>query len=198
MVKFKHIDRHPLVFIIQGLITLCAGGFFIFTAERDIKTLVTIVAITLFLLGIVEIFNVAHRAKARETWAISLVFSAIEVAIAFTLLFLLHENTAWHLGIIAGYTLSRGLVEILIGTRSIDDATDKFIWIVTGVIGAIMGFVIFCSGNAADNVAFIQFFGSYMMIFGVANLIYGVHNREQYLEYRAEHKKAKRVAKKRK
>ena len=197
MVKLKHIDRHPLAFVVQGLISLCAGGFFIFTAERDLKTLVTIVAVTLFLLGLVEVFNVVHRAKVRETWLFSLSIAVVEVAIAFILLFLLHQNVAWHLGIIAGYTLARGLAEILIGMRSIDDSTDKFIWTVTGVIGAIMGFVIFCSGNTAENVAFIQFFGSYMMIFGVANLIYGVHNRDQYKEYRAERKQiAKKTAKK--
>lgn len=199
MVKLKHIDRHPLVFVVQGLISLCAGGFFIFTAERDIKTLVTVVGATLFLLGLVEVFNVIHRQKAQATWAFSLGIAVTEIAIAFALFFLLQQNVAWHLGIIAVYTLLRGLAEIFIGLKSIDDATDKFIWTVTGIIGAIMGFVIFCSGNNQENVAFIQFFGSYMMIFGVANLIYGVHNRDQYKEYRLARKnKTKKVAKKRK
>jgi len=41
--------------------------------------------------------------------------------------------------LIAGYTIVRGVLEIMIGLKSVDDKTDKFIWILLGICGAIMG-----------------------------------------------------------
>lgn len=195
-VKKSYIDSHWLVFIFQGIISLLFGWYIMFTENTDMTTLITVVGTTLLGLGIIEMFNVIYRSRMQHTWMLNLSIAVIEICVAFLLLFTVNSGTAFQLVVIAVYTLCRGVFEILIGLKSIDDSTDKFIWLVCGVCGAILGFVVLNSGHFSTT-AFLQFFGTYMMIFGVANLIYGVHNRDQAKEYKFE-QAAKRKNKTRK
>lgn len=188
-IKRKYVDSHWLIFAFEGVVALLFGAFSLFTNLSDTSALVSIVGSLLLGLGIIELFNLLRRAHLNETWGFTFVSALIEIATAFALLFTSDQNAVWHLALIAGYTVIRGVFEILIGLKAVDDQTDKFIWVIIGVCGAIMGFVILNSGEATieDNApAFIKFFGSCMMLYGLANLIYGVHNHDQENELKAE------------
>lgn len=195
--KKSYIDSHWLVFVFQGIISLLFGWYIMFTPSTDLNVLITVVATTLLGLGIIEMFNVIYRSHMQQTWMLSLAIAVIEICVAFLLFFTMNLGTALQLTIIAIYTLARGIFEILIGLKSVDDSTDKFIWLVCGICGAILGFVVFNSGSFSTT-AFLQFFGTYMMIFGIGSLIYGVHNRDQAKEYRLEQsEKRKKAARRR-
>lgn len=181
-IKRKYVDSHWLIFAFEGAVALLFGWFALFTNLRETSALVSVVGSTLLGLGIIELFNLLRRARLNETWGFTLISALVEVGVAFALLFTADQELVWHLALVAGYTVARGLFEILIGLKSIDDITDKFIWVVTGICGVIMGFVILNSGNetVSDNaLIFIKFFGAYMTLYGLANLIYGVHNHDQ-------------------
>ena len=188
-IKRKYVDSHWLIFAFEGVITLLFGWFALFTNLEDTDALISIIGSTLLGLGIIELFNLLRRTHLNETWGFSLFSALAEVAIAFVLLFTSNQALVLHLALIAGYTVLRGVFEILIGLRAVDDITDKFIWVATGICGAIMGFVILNTGSIeiADNApAFIKFFGSYMALYGFSNLIYGVHNCNQAQDLKAE------------
>lgn len=188
-IKRKYVDSHWLIFAFEGAVALLFGWFALFTNLTDTSALVSIVGSLLLGLGIIELFNLLRRTHLNETWGFTLISALVEVGVAFALLFTSDQELVWHLALIAGYTVVRGIFEILIGLRAVDDVTDKFIWVVTGICGAVMGFVILNSGNAVvtDNApAFIKFFGAYMTLYGLANLIYGVHNHDQATDLHAE------------
>ncbi len=196
-IKRKYVDSHWLIFAFEGAVALLFGWFALFTNLTDTSALVSIVGSLLLGLGIIELFNLLRRAHLNETWGFTLISALIEVGVAFALLFTSDQELVWHLALIAGYTVVRGVFEILIGLRAVDDITDKFIWVVTGICGAVMGFVILNSGNAVvtDNApAFIKFFGAYMTLYGLANLIYGVHNHDQATNLHAERSEAAKKA----
>lgn len=199
-IKRRYVDSHWLIFAFEGVVALLFGWFALFTNLADTGALVSIVGSLLLGLGIIELFNLLRRAHLNETWGFTLISALIEVATAFALLFTSDQNAVWHLALIAGYTVIRGVFEILTGLKAIDDLTDKFIWVITGICGAIMGFVILNSGSVTveDNApTFIKFFGAYMMLYGLANLIYGVHNHDQATDLKAERSEAaKKSAKK--
>ncbi len=199
-IKRKYVDSHWLIFAFEGAIALLFGWFALFTNLRETDALVSIVGSALLGLGIIELFNLLRRAHLNETWGFTLVSALIEIGVAFALLFTADQELVWHLALIAGYTVVRGLFEILIGLKAVDDLTDKFIWIITGICGTVMGFVILNSGNetvSENALTFIKFFGAYMTLYGLANLIYGVHNHDQANDLKAERSAAaKRGAKK--
>ena len=198
-IKRKYVDSHWLIFAFEGAVALLFGWFALFTNLKDTSALVSIVGSLLLGLGIIELFNLLRRAHLNETWGFTLISALVEVGVAFALLFTSDQELVWHLALIAGYTVVRGLFEIFIGLKAVDDITDKFIWIITGICGAIMGFAILNSGDATvtnNAPAFIKFFGAYMTLYGLANLIYGVHNHDQETDLRAERSaSAKKAAK---
>lgn len=189
--KLKYIDSHWGIFALQGIVALLFGWFALFTNSSDIQTLVIVVGSVLLSLGIIELLNLLARTRTKNTWGVSLVMAILEISAGLALLFTYEQNVAWHLVVIAAYTILRGIFEIILGLRSIDDLTDKFIWILAGICACIMGVVILNTGHLG-TIPFIKYFGSYMMVFGVVNLIYSVHNNEQGKDYRSEKLAAKK------
>ncbi len=177
----KFIDSHWLVFAVQGALALIFGWLMLFNPSSNIGYMITLVAIFLAAMGVVELFNALHREHKKNSWAVTLIIAIVDLPVAASLYFTINENAAWHLTLIAVYTLVRGIIELLIGLKVPDDSTDRFIWSVCGICGAIMGIVIFNSGRLPE-ANFVRFFGAYMLILGVSSLIYGVHNRAQKLE----------------
>ena len=190
--KLKYIDSHWGIFALQGVVALLFGWFALFTNSSDIQTLVIVVGSVLLSLGIIELLNLLARARTKNTWGVSLVMAILEISAGLALLFTYEQNVAWHLVVIAAYTILRGIFEIILGLRSIDDLTDKFIWILAGICACIMGVVILNTGHLG-TIPFIKYFGSYMMVFGVVNLIYSVHNNEQGKDYRGEKLAVKKI-----
>ena len=124
----NYIDSHWLVFAVQGVLAIVFGWFMLFNPSSNTNYMVTLVATFLFIMGIVELFNALHREHKKNKWAVTLIISIVDLAVASSLLFTLKESPAWHLSLIAVYTLVRGIIELLIGLKVPDDSTDRFIW----------------------------------------------------------------------
>ena len=189
--KRKYTESHWLVFAFQGIVGLLFGWYVMFTNVTNLSTLLTIVAATLLILGIISIFNLIHRKRLQHAWGLTLLDALIEVALAGVLFFAKDADYTFKISLVAGYTLFRGVLEILIGLKSLTDSTDRFMWTVCGICGVILAFVIFNAG-AFHETTFIQFFGTYMMIYGITNLIYGVHNKNELTEQKAHRNKLAR------
>ena len=188
----KYTESHWLVFAFQGVVGLLFGWYVMFTNVTDLAVLVTIVAATLLVLGIISILNLVHRKRLQHAWGLTLVDAIIEIAIAGVLFFAKNADYTLKISLIAGYTLFRGALEMLIGLKSLTDRTDRFMWTVCGICGVILAFVIFNAGAFADQTTFMKFFGTYMMIYGITNLIYGVHNKNELSEEKEHRRKLAR------
>ncbi len=196
----KYIDSHWLTFVIRGIVAVLFGWITLFHSNNSFPTIISIIGLFLISLCIIEFVNALHRTKNKSGWIVSIAVALFDAAAALLLIFA-PGNLVWHLVIIAIYTIIRGIAEIVIGFRTTVDPTDRFIWILTGVCGTIMGIVILNSGSIDVN-SFVRFFGAYLLIFGISSLIYGVDNRHQKLEDRkarseaAKSRKTKKSSKK--
>lgn len=180
-IKRNYIDSHWLVFMFQGAIALLFGCLTLFVGDYNSSYLIPMIGISLVSLAVVELANSTRRRYYRHGWLVSLLVAVFDAAAGVLLLFMANQPIVWHMGIIAGYTALRGVFEIVVGFQTTIDPTDRFIWVLCGMCGAVFGFVIFNSGELA-SVDYIRFFGAYMLILGVSSLIYGVHNRAQKIE----------------
>lgn len=173
----KYIDSHWLIFAIKGLIAIGIGGFTLFSPYRSLSSVIAVVGIFLLSFSIIEFINALYRAHQKTGWAVAVALAIIDAVIALALLFTANQDASWHLYLVAAYTFFRGFAEIIAGFRATVDPTDRFTWVFSGMIGAIMGIVILNS-----NEFFIRFFGVYLIILGTCSLFYGVHNRAQKIE----------------
>lgn len=181
-IKKNYIDSHWLVFIFQGIIALLAGCVSLFTGGNRSVDILPIIGLFLLGLAMVEFANSIYRSYNRHGWAVSFLVALFDAIFGLVVLVMVNQPPIWHLTILATYTILRGIFEIVIGFNTTVDPTDRFIWLLCGVTGAIFGIVIFNSGHL-PNIDYVRFFGAYMLILGVCSLIYGVANHVQKQEY---------------
>ena len=189
----RFIDRHWLVFIIRGIMAIGFGFLAMFGAMSDINTVISVIAILLLFMGIVDSCSALYASVKKHGWFNSVIDALIDVVAALVLLFFAKDNLVASLITIAVYTIISGLIDIFHGFLSTVDPTDRFIRILAGVLGCIMGFVILNAGTF-EITTFIRFFGAYMLVVGVSNLIYGVHNRSQEIEDKIARSEARKNA----
>lgn len=189
----RFIDRHWLVFIIRGIMAIGFGFLAMFGAMSDINTVISVIAILLLFMGIVDSCSALYASVKKHGWFNSVIDALIDVIAALVLLFFAKDNLVASLITIAVYTIISGLIDIFHGFLSTVDPTDRFIRILAGVLGCIMGFVILNAGTF-EITTFIRFFGAYMLVVGVSSLIYGVHNRSQEIEDKIARSEARKNA----
>ena len=190
----KYIDKHWLVFIFRGAL---AGGFgliALFGGMTSIETMVAIISIFLLIMGIVDSIGALYNSTKKHGWMNSVIDATIDIAAAIVLLFFARNDLVTSVIILSVYTILSGIIDIFHGFLSTVDPTDRFIRILVGACGCIVGAVILNAGGF-ELMTFIRFFGAYMLIVGVTSMIYGVHNRARNIEDKIARKQARKKKK---
>lgn len=192
----NYIDKHWLVFIFRGALAALFGAFTLFSGRANIETVIAIVSVLLLLMGIIDAVGALYSSTKKHGWFNAVLDALVDVVAALLLLFFANDNLALCLIILSVYTILSGAIDVFHGFLSTVDPTDRFIRILAGACGCVIGIVILNAGDF-EITTFIRFFGAYMLIVGVTSLIYGVHNRTQFLEDKASRSQArKKTAKK--
>lgn len=187
----RFIDKHWFVFIIRGVLAGIFGFLLLFGGLTDLDSAIAMISLLLLTMGVVDSAGALYNASKKRGWINSLVDAIIDIAAALSLLFLAQGDLVATVIIIAVYVFVSGLVDIFHGFISTVDPTDRFIRIIAGVLGCVLGAVILNAGSF-ELMTFIRFFGVYMIIVGTTSMIYGVHNRSQDKEDKVARKEARR------
>ena len=177
----KYIDKHWLMFVVRGVLAGIFGCLILFSGTNAIEGVIALVSVFLLLMGIVDAVGALYSSTKKHGWINSIIDALIDVVAAVALLFFAKDGLVPSLIIISTYTILSGVIDIFHGFLSTVDPTDRFIRVVAGVFGCVMGIVILNAGSF-EIMTFIRFFGAYMLIVGVTSMIYGVHNHEQEIE----------------
>ena len=210
----KYVENHWWAFLLQAIIGLVFGlvalfapnptefNFEVDSAREELPGLIAIVALALVLLGLIEVFRTLISIRTQKDWVLSLIIAVIEVGMG-AFLFLQREAGHDMLRFMVGaFMILKGFFDIIVGLAVHDDSTDRFIWAVAGIAGAVCGMIVVNYPNTGAN-QFVAVFGAYALIFGVANFIYSIHSKsmarrvsEQKTSHRATNKteKLRRVA----
>ena len=186
----RFIDKHWMVYIVRGVLASAFGLIAMFGMMGDLQMMVTLIGVFLLFMGIVDSFSALNAASKRRGWVNSVIDAVIDVAVAMILLLFASGDIIMSLITIAAYTIISGVIDIFHGFLSTVDPTDRFIRVLAGILGCVMGAVIINAGDF-DILTFIRFFGAYMLVVGVTSMIYGVHNRAQNIEDKVARKEAR-------
>lgn len=190
----RYIDKHWLVFVIRGGIAAVFGVLGLFGALNDFNFTISIIIIYLLLMGIVDATSALYNSVKKHGWVNSVIDALVDIVAAISLLFLGMNDLALSVIILAIYAAVSGVIDIVHGFISTTDPTDRFIRIVAGVVGAVIGFVILNSGGFEDKMIFARFFGVYLVVVGITSMVYGVHNRAQKIEDSIARSEARKAA----
>ena len=187
----KYIDKHWLVFILRGALAGVFGFIALFGGMSNVESVVAIISIFLLMMGVVDSVGALYNSTKKHGWVNSVIDAAIDVVAAVVLLFVARNDLVTSVIVLSVYTILSGVIDIFHGFLSTVDPTDRFIRILAGACGCIIGAVILNSGNF-EIMTFIRFFGVYMLIVGITSLIYGVHNRAQNIEDKMARKQSRK------
>ncbi len=191
----KFIDKHWLMFLVRGVIAIIFGGLVLFSGASAVNEIIAVMSVFLLFMGIVDAVGALYSSTKQHDWFNSIVDAVIDVVAALVLLFLAKDSLVNSLLVISIYTILSGIVDIFHGFLSAEDATDRFIRMITGVMGCVIGVVILNAGSF-EVTMFVRFFGAYMLIVGTTSMIYGIHNRSQKLEDKIARSEARKKASK--
>lgn len=177
----RFIDKHWLIFMLRGGLAVVFGFLALFGALTDLEVVIALISIFLLAMGIIDSISALYNSTKKHGWINSVIDALIDVVAALALLIFARNDLVASLIVIASYTFVSGIIDIFHGFLSTVDPTDRFIRVLAGIMGCIMGFVILNAGSF-EVMTFIRFFGAYMLIVGVTSMIYGVHNRAQNAE----------------
>ena len=191
----KYIDKHWTVFMVRGVLAGVFGLLVLFGGISSIEQIVAVISMFLLLLGIIDSISALYNSAKKRGWINSIIDALVDVVAAVILLFFARNDLVFSLVVISVYTILSGLIDIFHGFISTVDPTDRFIRILAGICGCIMGIVILNAGNF-EITTFVRFFGVYMLLVGITSLIYGAHNRNQEIEDKVARKESRKSARK--
>ena len=191
----RFIDKHWMVFLFRGALAMVFGCFMLFGGTSNIENMVAILSVFLLFMGIVDAVGALYSSTRKHGWLNAVIDAMIDVVTAVVLLFFTKNDLVASLVVISVYTVLSGIIDIFHGFLSTVDPTDRFIRVLAGICGCVMGIVILNAGKFEVST-FIRFFGAYMLIVGVTSLIYGVHNRQQNIEDKIARRQVARSRKK--
>ncbi|MBR3164366.1 DUF308 domain-containing protein [Candidatus Saccharibacteria bacterium] len=189
--KSKYIESHWLVFAIKGAFAAVAGLCIAITNNTDSKLLAQIVAWTMFGLAFVEVANVVRRKRFQHNWGFPLAVGIIQLFVSIMLLYTIDpsvvadHNAFARFPILSAYTIYASIMSIVIGFSSFENITDRITWLIEGIIGSIIGVVMFAHG-ALDSTFPLSLFGTYLIVKGITDLMFGVHSFERSVALKEE------------
>ncbi|MBQ9018071.1 DUF308 domain-containing protein [Candidatus Saccharibacteria bacterium] len=177
----RFIDKHWLTFVFRGGLGAVFGFLLLFGGMNNYESVIAMTSVFLLGMGIIDALSALYSSTKKKGWLNSVVDALVDVAAALALLFAARSDLVLSLAVVALYVFVSGVIDIFHGFLSTVDPTDRFIRVLAGVIGCVMGLVILNSGTF-EIMTFLRFFGAYMLIVGVTSMIYGVHNHSQRVE----------------
>jgi uncharacterized membrane protein HdeD (DUF308 family) len=180
----KYIESHWLVFAVKGAIALVAGLLLTLSNKTDTNYLAKMVGFAMAGLGVIEVFNTINRKRLQHNWGMSLAIGVVELLVAICMLFTINtgldeqNNILFRIPMLSFYMLAASVLSIAMGFTCFKDDTDKFMWIVSGIVGAILAFVEL-GGTGLSDTTHIKLFGTYLMVRGITDMIFGIHSREE-------------------
>lgn len=193
----KYIDKHWLIFLVRGGLAIIFGCVILFSGLAEVGNVIAIASVFLLLMGIVDAVGALYASTKKHGWINSIIDALVDVIAAVALLFFAKDSLVGGLVIISVYTIVSGVIDIFHAFLSTVDPTDRFIRLLVGAAGCVIGLVILNAGGF-ELMGFMRFFGVYMLIVGVTSMIYGAHNRAQGVEDKVARSEArKKTTKKR-
>ena len=189
-----YIDKHWMIFISRGVLAVLFGLMLIFNYNMGIDVLVMPICVFLLTMGAIDATNAVFNADKKRDWVNCVIDAVIDVLAAIVLLAAGQNDLMAEVMVLAVYTIASGVVDLCHAMLSNEDRTDRFIRLLIGVIGVVIGVVTLNAGKF-EMMAFFRFFGTYILMVGITSLIYGVHNRDQGLTYQEELAEAREAKK---
>lgn len=161
--------------LLSGISSTLFGFVTLFWPKLTLALLVYFYAIFVVVLGAVSLFEALSSIKRDPLWWLMTLFAVFNLAIG---VFLLQNPliTATLLVIIlAIFVFIQSFIDLVVASYT-NKGEGRWLWVITGVFGVVMGLVILFYPLAA-SIAFVWALGLYTLVHGIVAIAYALQSR---------------------
>lgn len=161
--------------LLTGIVSVVFGFMALFWPKLTAATFVYIYAIFVVVTGAVGLFESIASIKKDPLWWLALLFSLVNLGIGVFLLRNPAVTAVLLVLLVSLFVFMQAIVDLVVASYLKKD-DDRWLWVVSGIIGLIAGVVILVY-PLASTVAFVWVIGLYALVHGVTSVAYALQIR---------------------
>ena len=171
--KSKNITKTVWSFVfLTGILGILFGLFAVFWTGLTLATLVLAFGIFVIAIGVIWLALSLTSVNTNKVWWLSSLFAVFLIAAGIYLLMNPSTTMAIFVVLAAIAIFVQSLGDLVNASYS-DSKGEKTIWIIAGLIGVVLGFVLIFYPTGV-TLAFVWILGLYSLIRGIAAVVYSV------------------------
>ena len=163
-------------FVAQGVVTLLFGLVALFWPGVTLVTLVMLVAVYIFAIGVMLFVRGLMKSKKAQSWWFGALMGVVSAGLGVYLLFNPNIAIGTFLTVVGVLLLVRGVFDLFLAAYVIKGKDGRALWVLSGIVGIIAAIVLWRYLVEAGT-AFVWVLGLYAMIAGIVSLIYAYRAR---------------------
>ena len=163
-------------FVAQGVVTLLFGLVALFWPGVTLVTLVMLVAVYIFAIGVMLFVRGLMKSKKAQSWWFGALMGVVSAGLGIYLLINPNIAIGTFLTVVGLLLLVRGVFDLFLAAYVVKARDGRALWILSGVVGIIAAIVLWRYPVEAGT-AFVWVLGLYALIAGVVSLIYAYRAR---------------------
>lgn len=179
--------------ILTGILSVAFGLTALLWPGITLTALITIFLIFVLILGVVALVESLFSIGSDPLWWLGLLFSIVSIGIGVFLISNPGVTIEVFIIFLAVFVFAQSLMDLVIASYA-GENDGKWMWIVSGILGVIFGFVIVLYPEGA-SLAFVWVLGLYALLQGVISIVYAIRFRHDVKKLKSGAKKAKKSKK---
>lgn len=161
--------------LLSGIASTLFGLVALFWPKLTLATLVYMYAMFVVVIGAFSLFEALASIKKDPLWWLLTLFAIFNIIIGVFLLRNPLVTAAIFVILLAIFVFVQSIIDLVIASYA-EKGDGRWLWVLTGVFGLVMGFVILFYPVAA-SVAFVWVLGVYALVHGIVAIAYSVQIR---------------------
>ncbi len=161
--------------LITGVVSSLFGLMALFWPKLTLATLVYMYAMFVVVIGAFSLFEALSNIKKDPLWWLMTLFAVFNIVIGVFLLRNPLITAAIFVILLAVFVFVQSIMDLVIASYA-GKGDGRWLWVLTGVFGLAMGFIILFYPVAA-SVAFVWVLGVYALVHGVVAIAYAMQTR---------------------
>ena len=175
----EYVDnRHWGLFVWQGLATVMFGVVALFFPGLTLANLVTLFAVYVTVVGVVELVHGFRDLGKSGSWWFSLMVGVVMLGVGMYLVRNPVMGMSEFLVLVGAVVLARGVADLFVSAFYSTKSDNRLLWVISGVVGVVAGILLWRHTTVGVMTDFVWLLGLYALVTGSVGLAYAMRMRD--------------------
>ena len=169
----EYVDGHHWgLFVLQGLVTVLFGVVALFLPGLTLANLVTLFAVYVTVVGVVELVHGLRDLGKSGSWWFSLLVGVVMLLVGVSLVRNPVTSMDSFFVLVGTVVLARGVADLFVSAFYSTKSDSRLLWVISGVVGVVAGIMLWRHPEAWFLIDAVGLLGLYALVVGSVGLAY--------------------------